>query len=580
MSSTTFEASLKSARRAGSIRRRAKAWLPSAMLIALLAILILPPVSFLVYVSLTDDSSSHSTSFTLTHFARILNDPHLYSSLWNSVLFSATSSLLSIFYGGVLAWVVERTNSSFRPLAYLTVIVSLGTPYILYVAAWQFVLGRQGPLNEFYHLLSGTTDDLFDVYSMAGMVFIQGILWSPLVFLLLSATFRRANAEMEEAARICGASVVTTVSRISFRLAWPAIVGMSIFVFIRNLESFDVPILIGHPAGINLLTTDIFLSMTRIPPEMGHASAFSVALIVLLSIVFYFYGRYAQSADRFATVTGKGFRPRPFDMGRWRWVGGAIIVSNFVLVLVVPLAALLWNSFLPFISPMRSSALKLLSLDNYRVVLEESNYLDLAVNTIAVAAAAATAVMVITTVAGWFVVRRRPGGRIIEQLVTTPIVFPGTILGVALVIVGLHVPIPIYGTLTIIALAFVIRFMPYGMRYTHTGVLQIHHELEEAASVAGASQWLIFRRIVVPLLLPSLAAGWLFIFLIGANELSMSILLAGPRSQVMAVAMYEQWTNGQGVEVYAVGILWTLFMTACSVLFYLLARRTGGGISG
>lgn len=575
---SSIEMPMAPARRAGSIQALVASWLPSATLIVLLALLILPPVSFLVYVSLTEDGPA--ARFTFAHFARILNDPHLYSSLWNSVLFSALSSLLSIFYGGVLAWIVERTNSSFRPLAYLTVIVSLGTPYILYVAAWQFVLGRQGPLNELYHQLSGSSGDLFDVYSMAGMVFVQGILWSPLVFLLLSATFRRANAEMEEAARICGASVATTVARISFRLAWPAIVGMAIFVFIRNLESFDVPILIGHPAGINLLTTDIFLSMTRIPPEMGHASAFSVALIVLLSVMFYFYGRHAQSADRFATVTGRGFRPRPFDMGRWRWVGGAIIVSNFLLVLVVPLAALLWNSFLPFISPVRASALKLLSLENYRIVLDDPNYLDLAANTIVAAAAAATAVMLITAFAGWFVVRRRPGGRIIEQLVTAPIVFPGTILGVAMVIVGLNVPVPIYGTLTIIVLAFIIRFMPYGMRYTHAGVLQIHRELEEAASVAGASRWLIFRRIVVPLLLPSLAAGWLFIFLIGANELSMSILLAGPRSQVMAVALYEQWTNGQGVEVYAVGILWALFMTTCSVLFYLLARRSGGGLSG
>ena len=554
-------------------------WLPSGSLALVLAILIVPPIIFLIYTSVTIAERTGETIFTLDHFRSIIQNKRLYVSAWNSFVFSALATIFSILLGGPLAWVVERTNAPFRPLAYVTVVVSLGSPGILYVAAWQFILGRQGPLNELFQTITGAKALLVEVHSMLGMVLIQGVLWSPLVFLLLSATFRRSNAELEEAARISGASVLATVWRVSFRLALPTIVGMAMFVFIRNLESFDVPILIGFPGDILLLTSDIYLAMSRNPPQMGLASAFSVVLIACLAVLMYYHARFAQSADRYASVTGKGFRPRPFDLGRWRWIGGAIVIGYFTLVFVLPLIVMIWNSLMPYIRPMRWSAVGMLSFDNYGIVFSHSHYMGLAKNTIVAAAAAATITMALTTAAGWLVVRQWPGSRVIEQLVAAPIVFPGIVLGVALVIVALRAPLPLYGTLAVIVMAFVIRYMPFGMRYIHSGVLQIHRELEEAGGAAGASQWEILRRIVVPLLLPAVASGWVFVFLIGANELSMSVLLAGPRSQVMAVAMFELWSNGQSGEVYALGMLWTLFMTSCALIFYLFARKTVGAVS-
>ncbi len=560
----------------------ANAWLAPAGLIAILLLLVVPPILVLLQTSLTTETKGLATgTFTLEHFKAIFDNPRLYISAWNSIVFSASSTILSIFFGGLLAWIVVRTNAPFGTLAYITAVVSLGTPYLLHVAAWTFLLGRTGPFNEAWRDLTGSTGLLFDVYSMWGMVLIQGMLWSPLVFLLMSAVFRRSNAEMEEAARMCGASIAATVWRISFRLAWPAITGMALFVFIRNLESFDAPVLIGGPAKIYVLTTDIYLSMTEMPPRMGHATAFSLILIAIVSVALFFYSRFAKNADRYASVTGKGYRPRPFDLGRWRWLGGTIVVLNFMLVLMLPLLATLWISLMPFARPIRWSALKLLTLENYQIVLSEPRYIELALNTILVAAGAATITVAIALVAGWLVVRRWPGGRVIEQLINIPIVFPGIVVGVALLILSLRLPIPLYGTLAVIVLAFVIRFLPYGMRYAHSGVMQIHRELEEAAGVSGAGQLTILRRIVFPLLLPALMSGWLFIFLIGANELSMSVLLAGPRTQVMSVAMLDQWSSGQSVEVFALGMCWSVFMTVCALIFYGFAKQSlAGGKEG
>lgn len=548
--------------------------------IAVLAVLVLPPLAMLLQVSLTDVNPDGSAgALTLRHYAQLFADPHLYASAANSLVFAGGATVVSLLFGGVLAWIVERTNAPLKALAYLTTIVSLGTPYILYVTAWLFLLGRAGPFNDAWRTLGGA-GVLFNVYSLWGMVLIEGFLWSPLVFLLLSASFRAANAEMEEAARMSGASILDTVWRISLRLAWPAILAMALFVFIRNLEAFDVPVLVGTPGRVTLLTTDIYVATQQVPPLLGHASAFSMVMVVVVGILLVLYGRVSRSADRYASVTGKGFGPRPFDLGRARWAAGALVLLNFVLVLGLPLAALLWVSFSPFLRPMRWAGLPTLTLKNYLAVFNVPDYLWLALHTLAVTAAAATAAVAITTVAAWIAARRRGGAIAVDQLATLPLVFPGIVLGVAMMEIALRAPFPLYGTLTLLALGFTIRYMPYGMRYAYSGVLQIHRELEEAAGVAGAGPLGVLRRIVVPLLSPALLSGWLFIFLIGAKELSMAVLLAGPGSQTMAVAMYDLWVNGQGGELSALGLLWALLMTVFASAFYVVARRGSAAAYG
>lgn len=549
-------------------------WPLSFAVLLLLAFLVLPPLAVLVQVSLTETNPDGSPgALTLRHYAQLFADPHLYESAANSLVFAAAATLVSLLFGGALAWVVERTNAPLKALAYLTTIVSLGTPYILYVTAWLYLLGRAGPFNDLYRQATGSTGLLLDVYSLWGMVLVEGFLWSPLVFLLLSATFRAANAEMEEAARMSGASILQTVRRVSLRLAWPAILAMALFVFIRNLEAFDVPVLVGTPGRVTLLTTDIYLATKEVPPLLGHASAFSVVLILVVSALLVLYGRVSRNAERYASVTGKGYRPRPFDLGSARWAGGALVLLNFVLVLGLPLAALLWTSFSPFMRPMRWAGFRTLTPKNYLAVFNVPAYLDLALNTLLVAAGAATAAVAITAVAAWIAARRRGGGAALDQLATMPLVFPGIVLGVAMMELALRSPVPAYGTLWLIAIGFTIRYMPYGMRYAYSGVLQIHRELEEAAGVAGAGPAGVLRRVVVPLLSPALVSGWLFIFLIAAKELSMAVLLAGPGSQTMAVAMFDLWANGQGGELSALGLLWALLMTLFAGAFYLLARR-------
>jgi iron(III) transport system permease protein len=575
-----LQAAAPKARRRPDWRRLDPRLVVSIIVGAVLAWLMLPPLLVLIQGSLTQtDASGAATGFTLQHFTELVTAHNAAETLWNSVVFAAGSTVLSLVVGGTLAWLVERTNTPFKLLAWLATIISLGTPYILHVVAWLFLLGPVGPFNETWRALGGT-GQLIRVQSMTGMILIEGFLWSPLVFLLLGSTFRAANADMEEAARTAGATVIQTVWRISIRLAMPAILALALFVFIRAIGAFEVPALVGIPSRIYVLTTAVYESMTTMPPDLGYASAFAVVMVAIVSVLLHFYGKLSASAEKYHSVTGKGYRPRPFDLGRWRWASGALIAANFLVVLVLPLIALLWLSLQPFPRGFSMAGLRGLSLVNYRAVIDAPNYLTLALNSLIVAAGAATAVMLLAAFAGWIAARRGPGGRTLDQLAMLSLVFPGIVLGVAVMEVYLRVPLPIYGTLWIIGIAYIIRYMPFGMRYVYAGVLQLHNELEEAAGVAGAGYLTILRRIVAPLLTPAMIAGWLFIFLIANKELAIAVLLASPGAQVAAVAVFDLWVNGQGGELAAFGLLWTMLMTAVAFVFFFQSRRGGTDIYG
>jgi iron(III) transport system permease protein len=541
-------------------------------LIVVLAALVLPPLVLLLEASVAD--AQRGGEWSLANFAAVLANRRFLAVSANSLVFAAGSAVLALAIGWITAWIVERTDTPFKPLAYLTAVISLGTPYILYVTAWLLVFGKAGPVNQLYRTLTGTADILIDVYSMPGMIVVEGFLWSPLAFLLAGATLRNANPELEEAARVSGAGVWATIARVTLRLSLPSILALSMLVFIRAIEAFEVPALVGLPGRISVLTTDIYGNMVaKAPPDIGGASALSVLMLALVLVLLAIYGRLSRHADKFATITGKGFRPRPFDLGRLRYATAALLVVNFVLLLVVPIAMLTWVSLLPFYQPVSAAALGLVTLDNYRSVFSPDHF-ELIANTLLVAIATATIAVALTFMAAWLAVRRAPGGWAVERLATIPLVFPGLILGIAVMQLFLHLPIPLYGTLGILIWAFVINYLPYGMRYSASGMLQIHRELEESAEMCGASAFTRLRRIVAPLLAPALVAGWLFIFLMAARVLSLAILLSGPRSQTMAVTLFDLWTNGQGTELAALGLIWSVLMAMIAAVFYVLARRS------
>jgi iron(III) transport system permease protein len=229
----------------------------------------------------------------------------------------------------------------------------------------------------------------------------------------------------------------------------------------------------------------------------------------------------------------------------------------------------------PYYDGVSLEALKLFTLDNYRTVFNSRSFHDSIGNTVIMGAATASIVAPFTALCAWLTVRRYKGAWILDQLATSPLIFPAIVMGVAFLQVFLNLPFGLYGTLLSIILASMVRYLPYGMRYSYAGILQIHTELEEASSMSGARQTTTFLRIVMPLVAPAMVTCWLFVFLVSVKAVSIPILLAGPKSQVVAITLFDMWENGITNELAAMGATWTGFMTIISLIFYMLAKRYG-----
>jgi iron(III) transport system permease protein len=381
---------------------------------------------------------------------------------------------------------------------------------------------------------------------------------------------------LEESAVMSGASVLQVVSRVTLPLVWPAIFATLLILFVRAIESFEVPALLGLPVGIQVFTSAIYRAVHRYPSEIGLASSYAVTLLLITSAGVYFQSRLSTRGNRYATMTGKGFRPRLIDLGRWRYLTVGIFLSYFVLIVVLPFAVLLWSSLQRYYSVPSLEALQRLTLEPYRTILSYPSLMRSVWNSLLLAVGSATLIMLVTSVICWIVVKTKlPGRWLLDNFASLPMVFPGIVLGLAIMILYLYLPIGVYGTIWILLIAYVTRFLPYGLRYNTTSMLQIHRELEESAAMSGASWVTTFRRIVLPLLKPGLVAGWIYIVIVSIRELSSSILLYSPGTEVISILIWELWENGQYVELSALGVMFILALFVLVLVAQLVSRSFG-----
>ena len=546
------------------------------VLAAVLIILILPAVIYLCQASLHETNFDGSFGdFTVRYYIELITGERFLNNCLNALIYAFGSAIVAITIGVVLAWIVERTNTPFKHWVLILSIVSLGIPSVLYTISFLMLLGKAGPVNQLLMVLLGSEEPLLNVYSLWGMIIVEGIEFAPLSFLLLSSVFRSTDASFEEASMMSGANIFQTFNNITFKLAMPGILALIILIFIRAFESFETPALVGLPGGVAVLTTDIYESIEEMPANYGQAGAFSIMLLLIVGVLLYFYNQLSRKAERFQTITGKGFRPRPLDLGKWRWMTLAVLISLFFIIIGFPLGIVFWVSMVPYFDGVSMEALSLFTFDNYRTIAKAGSLQDSLGNTIVLGIAAASLVAPFTALCAWLAVRRHKGAWILDQLATAPLIFPAIVMGMAFLQLILNMPFGLYGTLLSIIIASMVRYLPYGMRYSYAGILQIHTELEEASAMSGARQSTTFIRIVMPLVAPAMLTCWLFVFLVSVKAVSIPILLAGPKSQVVAITLFDMWENGITNELAALGMSWTAFMTAISVLFYWLAKKYG-----
>ena len=531
-----------------------------------LIVLVLLPLAFLVAGSVTADEG-----VTLVHFREAVSSRLYVQALRNSLILGAATALLSVAVGLPLAWAVSRTNVPGKKFIHLTAIVSyLTPPFLTAIAFVNLFSPRAGLVNGFMRDVLGLPALTFDVFSMAGLILVTVPHTFPFVYLLASSALESVDASMEESAQILGAGRWRTALAVTGPLVAPAILSGALVAFVNAIALFGSQAIVGLPGRVFTLPTRIY-ALFDYPPQYGLASALSLIFVALTVAALYLQRRYLARRS-YVTLGGKGSRPQLIDLGTARWGVLGFCVAVFIVAVAAPYVTLL------AVSVSRSWGLHFwenLTLQHYRFVLLEYDVTRRAiVNSLILASATATLAVLIGSFVGWLDLRTALRGRkLLDYASLVPLGLPGIVVAVALIQFWLRVPLPIYGTLLIILLAYTGRFIPLGVRSANAAFRQIDPTLEETARVTGAGWLRTFRSVTLPLARPGLFAGWLLVFVPALQELSASVLLFSSGSITLAVAVYNLYETGALGPVAALAIVTMVIITAAIVL----ATRLGRG---
>jgi iron(III) transport system permease protein len=547
------------------------------LLIAATALVVLPPFFYLVSSSFMVPLPGFRTAAGLDNYRRVIELSG--SDLWGVTLaFALGSSLVAIVLGGTSAWLLARTNVPFRQVVLVGAFLSLSVPLIVKGIGWILLLGpNNGLINMWLRSALGLESTPIELFSLGGMIFVEGLLWTPVALLLALPPLGAIDPALEEAASMCGASRWQTILRVTLPLARPAILAVLLLSFIRALEAFEVPLLIGIPGGVITVTTALYQSVhSGFVPRYGEASAYAVLLTVAVLPPLALYYRATRLAARFATVTGKGFRPARIDLGAWRYPC-ALWILIVPLSFGAPLLLMAWASLLPLYTSPSVADFAQLSLRNYFAVATRGDTVSGLWNSLLVGAGAAGAVAAAALVMSFMVVRRREKVRcLLDLMASLPLVFPGIVLGIAVLVQFLNLRfIPIYGTVWIVMFALAVKFLPYGMRFCYSSLLSIDRQLEESAQLCGAGAFKVLRSIVRPLILPAILATAIYVFVNAVRDLSTAVLLTGANNAIVSVVILDLWNNGEVPQLAALSILIAAGTGALGALFMKLSRRHG-----
>jgi len=548
-----------------------RSWnLPIVVMLAAAAVasfLVLYPLGYLVYGSLRTSLPGDPGALTLNNFIEAFTSHKILPSILNTFIIMLGTTLISCPVGLFLAWVTTRTDTPFRRLLeVLNLVPFLLCPYVASVA-WGLLLSPQiGLLNRFLMELFHLSEAPFDIFSIPGVIWVLFLYYTPYMYLFILGSFKAMDPSMEEAAQICGSSVGKTTLKITIPLATPAILSGCIIVFVHCAGIFGVPAHLIMPKGEYVLTTTIMRFTQVYPQQYSAAAAVSMFLLAISALGIFFQRRCIQGKE-YITVTGKAYRPRLIRLGKWRYLTLAINILYLLLSILLPYGILLLVSFLNFWSGDISA--ELLTLNNYHQVLLEDEAIIRAIrNSLFVSIAGGFLCLLMTMLVSYLIIRTRIKGRgFFDYLTMLPVGIPGMVIAVGLLWAWIRAPMPVYGTIWIIMIAYITRYLPYGMRAFSNSLLQLGPELEESARICGSSWFATFRKILIPLLKPGFMAGWILLFILFMRELSTAIVLWYSGNEVISVQLFQLVRDGNFPSVAALSIVQALIIMG-GILFF------------
>jgi iron(III) transport system permease protein len=555
----------------------------------LVVVMVATPLTFLILGSFSQARLPSEFSFStlsLVNYIKVWTDPGTYSVFSNTVIYAVGSTLFGIVMAAGLAWMVERTNLPFKSLIYAGVPMTLVMPGMLQSMAWVLLASpRIGFINVGLMNLFGLSKAPFNIYSLSGMIFIEGLRAVPTAFLMLVPLLRAMDPSLEEAAATSGARPFSTLRKVTLSLMIPGLLAVMIYQFTSILESFEVPGILGLPTGIYVFSTKIYtvLHSASALPAYGEANALAMLYVVVAVVSTYLYSRMIGHSERYTIITGKGYRPKVLSLGFWRWPAFTLAMLYLSLSVIVPFMVFAYCSFLPFLQAPSAKAFASMSWTNYQTIFHTEQIGHTLWNTLLVTFWVATSVVFLSLLISLTIVRSKFWGRkILDQLAFVPHSIPGMVMGLALLWIFLQIDklgTGLFGTIWSIMIAFTISFMSYGTRAMNAALLQVHKDLEDAAKMSGARQWRVMWRVFVPLLLPSMVGVWIWAVLHVVRLAGMPLILAdGSENEVLAVTIWNMWDQGYVEAVGAMGTLLVLVMLVFTIGIRMLGFGRGSHI--
>ena len=547
--------------------------------------LVLVPLLMLLYASVksTEDKLPfESTVTTLSNYAAVFTSSSTLPIFLNTLFFTAGSLAIGLPLAILLAWLLERTAIPARAWIANLILVPMTIPSLLSAIAWiQLLDPRIGLVNIVLRSALGMTGDTgpFDIYSLYGMCFVQGLRLVPSAYLMIAASFRAMDPSLEEQSAMAGRGVAQTTLRVTLPIMRPALLAAFIYFIVVVIESFDIPGLLGFTARIRVLSTAIYWATHSEVglPDYGLASALGTIVLAAALLLMWNYQRLTAHQERFATITGKGYRPRQLSLGVWAVSATVLCVFYIFVAVFLPFVMLLWTSVQPFYAPLSAESLGRMSFESYYKIWQESSVVRALWNTMVLALVTSIATILLAVLVSWFVVRRRRQTDGLAHYLATvsflPQCVPSIVIGLAFIFVYVRFPVPIYGTLWIIALAMTTRYLAFSSRTTTSALMQVHGELEEASQMAGARWTRTLRRVTIPLLAPAIINVFLWVAVHAMQELSMALMLYNPDTVVVSTMIWSMWQNGRTADAAVLGVLLTGLSALLLVGGHVLSSR-------
>jgi iron(III) transport system permease protein len=521
---------------------------------------IITPVIVVLLRSVTTGKLGAAIGFSAENYLRVFADQQIWSLLNNSILYAAGSAALGTGIGAMLAWIVARTNTPGKRLVELMPLYPILMPPIMKNIAWILLLApKSGILNNMIEQLTGTNPLWFNAFSLAGMIWVFGLACVPLGYLFLLPVFLSFDPSLEESAYIAGSKPVHTMLHITFPLAVPAFLSAFVLNFLRGLRGFETPVLQGTPGGINVFVARVYDSMA-LEFNTGLATSYSMVLVALSVITLMFYIRATRFSERYATITGKGYRVKVIDIGPWKYVTFLAVLFYFLVGIAIPFIVLIVVSMIPYFDywtfmQFPSNAV----LTNYFTVMKHPSFVNGLYNSLTLSVTIAVITVLSGITMAFTIYRTRAHGtKIFEFIGTLPLAFPPLVLSVGLVIIFLGTPL--YNSLWALGLGLFVAYFPYAFRNASGAIVNIHKELDEAAWVHGARWRHVFFKITLPILKPSVGGALFYIFIESIRNVDVAILLTSPGKEYGPVTLFEYFRVGQWAEAAAGGVIYLIIL--------------------